>query len=191
MYTPDSTPWLLFKIENLDSWDDENSLYVFTSLSKVSTDHNFTAMKSRFNTNKNACCGTWVQKTSRVPIKDRDGNVVEGRRMLIFQVNGIGDVFDDSKITFDVSKRSLFKLPTKKTTDRVSKNGNKAKKTKQNKKKKQSMKNLEESSSSISKSADGMNTSKVLEKIWGLNSESLDGGVGCVDWNATAPYDWS
>ncbi|KAK1358764.1 hypothetical protein POM88_043238 [Heracleum sosnowskyi] len=101
--------------------------------------------------------------------------------MLAFQLNEIGDGFDDSKaeyfrmheyslwgvneglgcegcdrvlckITFDVSKKSLFKLLSKKTSNRVSKSGNKAQKTKQGKKKnlKQGKKkNLEESISSI------------------------------------------
>ncbi|KAK1358729.1 hypothetical protein POM88_043203 [Heracleum sosnowskyi] len=99
LYVSDSTPWLLFDIENPDFWDDENSLYVFTCLSQVSSDPNFVATKSRFNTNKKAGCGTWVQKTSRVPIKDCVGNVIGGRRMLVFQVNKIGDGFDDSKFS--------------------------------------------------------------------------------------------
>ncbi|KAK1358763.1 hypothetical protein POM88_043237 [Heracleum sosnowskyi] len=212
LYASDSTPWLLFDIENTDSWDDEKSLYVFTSLSKVSCDPNFVATKSRINNNKKAGCGTWVQKTSPVPIKDCAGNVIGGRRMLVFNVSEIGDGFDDTKavyfkmheyslwgvnegltcdgrdvvlckISFDVSKKSPFKLITEKSSDdHVSKSGKIAEKTKKSKKKIQSKKNVGESKA--------LNTSEVVEESKGLNSESIDGRVGyAAALNATVPYE--
>ncbi|KAK1358717.1 hypothetical protein POM88_043191 [Heracleum sosnowskyi] len=207
LYASDSTPWLLFDIQNPDSWDDDNSLYVFTCLSKVSGDPNFVATKSRINNHKKAGCGTWVQKTSPVPIKDCAGNVIGGRRMLVFNVSEIGDGFDDTKavyfkmheysmwgineglccdgrdvvlckISFDVSKKSPFKLITEKSSDHVSKI---VEKTKKNKKKIQRKKNVGESKA--------LNTSEVVEESKGLDSECIDGSVGyAAALNATVPY---
>ncbi|KAK1358721.1 hypothetical protein POM88_043195 [Heracleum sosnowskyi] len=212
LYASDSTPWLLFDIQNPDSWDDENSLYVFTCLSKVSGDPNFVATKSRINNHKKAGCGTWVQKTSPVPIKDCAGNVIGGRRMLVFNVSEIGDGFDDTKavyfkmheysmwgineglgcdgrdvvlckISFDVSKKSPFKLITEKSSDdHVSKSGKIVEKTKKSKKKIQRKKNVGESKA--------LNTSEVVEESKGLDSECIDGSVGyAAALNATVPYE--
>ncbi|KAK1366226.1 hypothetical protein POM88_041787 [Heracleum sosnowskyi] len=159
VYSADSTPWVLFDVNDPDSWiaskTTEKSLYAFTSLSRLATVPNKNITRIRSNTSKKAGCGAWVQRSARVPIIDGDGNVIGGKRMLNFVVHEYG--YDDKavyfkmheyslwgineslgsdvvlcEITCDPCKKPFYKLDTK-TTDQVSTRGRKPQSKKQKK----------------------------------------------------------
>ncbi|KAK1363017.1 hypothetical protein POM88_038578 [Heracleum sosnowskyi] len=159
VYAPDSTPWLLFDLDDPHSWIDsitnaEKTIYVFTTLSKLATVSNTTTTRIRSNTSKKAGCGAWVQRTKRVPIIDRDGNVIGGKRMLNFEIHDAGFNLDKAvyfkmheyslwgvnerlgsdvvlcEITFDPCKEPFRKLATKKVSRRGRKPQNKIQKNK-------------------------------------------------------------
>ncbi|WOH04654.1 hypothetical protein DCAR_0624065 [Daucus carota subsp. sativus] len=215
LYGSNSTPWDLFDINDSDSWID-HSVYVFTSLSKISSTAPVRS-RSRFNTNKKAGCGTWKQKTPRKPIKDGFGNVIGGKRMLVFVINDVSVPVDPDKavyfkmheyslwgvneglggddlvlcqISFDSSRRAIVKLASQKT-DSTPKACKAQKKT-------ENMKNLQGSVGST-KGVIVVNCD-VGEEITSLSPEGLvgmDGRVGngegsmaAVDKNVVQGSDW-